>query len=104
MTARNSDALSAIVARQRGRARLRTATIALGAVSLVAAGAVAYHLPSTSITAASKVLPAAGTGTAATVHTTSGGSGTTTVTTSGGGTASAPSASTGGAHAASGGS
>ena len=46
MDASNRDALSAVVARQRGRGRLRSATIALGAASLVAAGAVAYTLPS----------------------------------------------------------
>jgi len=40
MNASNRDALSAVVARQRGRARLRSATVTLGAASLVAAGAV----------------------------------------------------------------
>lgn len=42
MNASNRDALSAVVARRRGRARLRSATVALGAASMVAAGAVAY--------------------------------------------------------------
>jgi len=45
MDANSRDALSAVVARRRGRARLRSATVALGAASLVAAGAVAYTLP-----------------------------------------------------------
>jgi hypothetical protein len=71
------DPLSAVVARQRGRTRLRAATVALGTASLVAAGAVAYTLPG--------VTHATGTGTAVTaaapasghsraVHATSGGS------------------------------
>jgi hypothetical protein len=102
MSARSSGGLSAVVAGQRGRARLRRATIALGAVSLAAAGAVAYHLPGTGTTAAgtSVVMPGSG----ATVHATSGGSGITTATAPGGSTSGAPAASTGRAHATSGGS
>jgi hypothetical protein len=106
MDASNRDALSAVVARQRGRERLRSATIALGAVSLVAAGAIAYTLPNgvthttTTATAAAGAPAAAGT----TVHTTSGGSGVVTTTSSGTGSASAPAASSGTSHATSGGS
>src|SRR5215468_4147854 len=74
MDASNRDALSAVVARQRGRGRLRSATVALGAASLVAAGAIAYTLPSgvthTSATATAGTATA-GSGTA---HATSGGS------------------------------
>ena len=96
MDASNRDALSAVVARQRGRQRLRSATVALGAAGLVAAGAIAYTLPSGAAHTA-----------ATTVHTTSGGSGvatTTTTTSSGTGSASAPAASSGTSHATSGGS
>src|SRR5262249_28923083 len=103
MDASNRDALSAVVARQRGRGRLRSATVALGAASLVAAGAIAYTLPSgvthTSATATAGTATA-GSGTA---HATSGGSGVAT-TTSGTGSASAPAASSGTSHATSGGS
>ena len=108
MDASNRDALSAVVARQRGRRRLRSATVALGAASLVAAGAIAYTLPSgaahtATITAAAGTPTATGTGT--TVHTTSGGSGVATTTTSSGtGSVSAPAASSGASHATSGGS
>jgi hypothetical protein len=106
MDASNRDALSAVVARQRGRRRLRSATIALGAASLVAAGAIASTLPSGAVhttTATAGTGTASGTGT--TVHTTSGGSGAAATTTSSGtGTASAPAASSGASHATSGGS
>ena len=107
MDASNRDALSAVVARQRGRQRLRSATVALGAAGLVAAGAIAYSLPSgaahTATTTAAGPVAAAGTGT--TVHTTSGGSGVATTTTSSStGSASAPVASSGASHATSGGS
>src|SRR5690348_10209105 len=97
MDASNRDALSAVVARQRGRQRLRSATLALGAASLVAAGAIAYTLPGgaahTATTVAAASAPtAAGGGTA--VHTTSGGSAVAATTTSSGtGSASAPVAS-----------
>jgi hypothetical protein len=77
MNASNRDALSAVVARQRGRARLRSATIAVGAAGLVAAGAVAYTLPGGVTHAAggtSAAGAAAASGSAATAHTTSGGS------------------------------
>ena len=106
MDASTRDALSAVVARQRGRGRLRSATIALGAASLVAVGAIAYTLPSGAAhpaTTAAGPVAAAGTGT--TVHTTSGGSGVATTTTSSStGSASAPVASSGASHATSGGS
>src|SRR6476620_1546485 len=86
MDASSRDALSAVVARQRGRGRLRSATIALGAASLVATGAIAYTLPSgmahtTTTTATAGTTTAAGTGSASapaassgTSHATSGGS------------------------------
>ena len=104
MDATDRDAPSAVVARQRGRGRLRSATVALGAASLVAAGAIAYTLPSgvTHTTATATAGPAAaGSGTA---HATSGGSGVATATSSGTGPASAPAASSGASHATSGGS
>src|SRR5205823_13522815 len=105
MDASNRDALSAVVARQRGRGRLRSATIALGAASLVATGAIAYTLPSGvahTTTATAGTAAAAG---SSTVHATSGGSGVAaTATSSGTGTASAPAASSGTSHATSGGS
>src|SRR5262249_25117203 len=111
MDASNRDALSAVVARQRGRQRLRSATVALGAASLVAAGAIAYTLPSgaahttTTAPTAATAAPAAATGTGTTVHTTSGGSGVATTTTSSGtGSVSTPAASSGASHATSGGS
>jgi hypothetical protein len=75
MDAGNRDALSAVVARQRGRGRLRSATVALGAASLVAAGAIAYTLPSGvthTATTATAGTAAAG---SSTTHATSGGSG-----------------------------
>ena len=94
MDASNRDALSAVVARQRGRQRLRSATVALGAASLVAAGAIAYTLPS-----------GVAHTTTTTVHTTSGGSGVATTTTSSStGSGSAPTASSGTSHTTSGGS
>jgi hypothetical protein len=102
------DRLSAVVARQRGRSRLRAATVALGTASLVAAGAVAYTLPGvthpastgTTVTAAA---PASGQRTV--VHATSGGSAATSATTSGqSGQAAAPAAAGGTSHAVSGGS
>ena len=106
MDASNRDALSAVVARQRGRGRLRSATIALGAASLVATGAIAYTLPSgvahtTTTTATAGTAAAAG---SSTVHATSGGSGVAATTSSGTGSASAPAASSGTSHATSGGS
>src|SRR5215472_3377730 len=75
MDASNRDALSAVVARQRGRGRLRSATIALGAASLVAAGAIAYTLTSgVGHTTTTTAGPAAA-GSSSTSHATSGGSG-----------------------------
>ncbi|HZC42214.1 MAG TPA: hypothetical protein VE343_16165 [Streptosporangiaceae bacterium] len=105
------DQLSAVVARQRGRSRLRAATVALGSASLVAAGAVAYTLPGVTHTASTgttvtAAAPAGGHG--GTVHTTSGGSAATSATTSGqsgqSGQAAAPAAARGSSHAVSGGS
>ena len=105
MDASNRDVLSAVVARQRGRGRLRSATIAMGAAGLVAAGAIAYTLPSgVAHTTAATAGAAAATG-SSTVHATSGGSGVAaTATSSGTGTASTPAASSGASHATSGGS
>jgi len=89
MDASNRDALSAVVARQRGRGRLRSATVALGAASLVAAGAIAYTLPSgVTHTATTTAGPAAAGGSSA--RATSGGSGVAATTSSGTGSASAP--------------
>jgi hypothetical protein len=106
MTTGNYGALSAVVARQRGRARLRTATIAFGAAGLVAVGVVAYHLPSAATgtaSATSAATSATGGGTSTVVHTVSGGSGVvTTTTTANGRPVTVPAA--GAAHAASGGS
>jgi hypothetical protein len=114
MNASNRDALSAVVARQRGRARLRSVTIAAGAAGLVAAGAIAYTLPSgvTHATTGTSSAATGGTSTggtstggAAAVHTTSGGSSVATAAGSGStGSASAPTASSGAVHATSGGS
>jgi len=103
MDASNRDAVPAVVARQRGRRRLRSATIALGAASLVGAGGIAYALPSG---AAHTTTATASTATASsgTVHAASGGSGVATRTSSGTGSASAPAASSGASHATSGGS
>jgi len=105
MDANSRDALSAVVARRRGRARLRSATVALGAASLVAAGAVAYTLPggAAHTTTSTSAAGTAATG-SSTVHATSGGSGVATATSSGTGSASAPAAATGTSHATSGGS
>lgn len=104
----NRDALSAVVARRRGKAKLRAVTVAAGAAGLVVAGAVAYTLPGathTTTTTTTASGTAATTGGTTVVHTTSGGSGvTTTQTVSGTGSASAPAASTGRSHATSGGS
>ena len=75
MNRSDPDLVSALVARRRGRARLRAATLVAGAASLAGTGVVAYHLPS--VTHTVTVVPATGTtaGTgAATVHATSGGS------------------------------
>lgn len=103
------DSLSALVARQRGRSRLRAATIALGAGSLVAAGAVAYTLPGAThpaTTGAQAAGASATHGAAPAAHTVSGGSGVAAAPVSGAGSggAQAPAASTGYSHAASGGS
>jgi hypothetical protein len=106
MDANSRNALSAVVARRRGRVRLRSATVALGAASLVAAGAVAYTLPGgTARTSTSTSVAGTATATGSTtVHATSGGSGVTTATSSSAGSASAPTAATGTSHATSGGS
>ena len=109
MNASNRDALAAVTARQRGRARLRSATVAVGAAGLVAAGVVAYTLPGTMThpaTSASTAGTATAGGSTATAHATSGGSGTTSAaaSSSGTGSASAPASSSGASHAVSGGS
>jgi hypothetical protein len=104
MDANNRDALSAVVARQRGRKRLRSATVALGAAGLVVAGAVAYTLPGGATHATtSSAAGTAATGSAA-VHATSGGSGVAAAASSGTGSASAPASAAGTSHATSGGS
>jgi len=117
VNARNRDALSAVVGRQHGRARMRAAVLAAGAAGLVTAGAVATTLPSrvthpasgTSATGTSATgTTASGTsaaGTPATVHATSGGSGVAIAAgSSGTGSATAPVAGSGASHATSGGS
>jgi hypothetical protein len=109
MNASNRDVLSAVVARRRGRARLRSATVALGAASLVVAGAVAYTLPgglTDATTSTSAGGTAATTGSATATHATSGGSAVATTTKGSSGTASAPAAASrsGTSHATSGGS
>jgi hypothetical protein len=109
MNASNRDALSAVVARQRGRARLRSATVALGAASLVAAGAVAYTLPgglTHATTSTSAAVAPATAGSATAVHATSGGSAVATTTNGSSGIASAPAPASrsGTSHATSGGS
>jgi hypothetical protein len=115
MNAGNWDALSAVTARQRRRARLRSATVAVGAAGLVAAGVVGYTLsgqatqPATSTSAAGTATTGGG---AATAHATSGGSGTTgaaaSSSSSTGATASSsgtgPASSSGASHTVSGGS
>jgi thiamine biosynthesis lipoprotein ApbE len=80
MDASNRDALSAVVARQRGRGRLRSATVAVGAAGLVAAGAIAYTLPSgVTHTTATATAGTAAAG-SSTTHAASGGSGVATTT------------------------
>ena len=101
MNASNREVLSAVVARRRGRARLRSATVALGAASLVAAGAVAYTLPG-GLTHATTGTSAGGTATA--THATSCGSVVATTTKGSPGIASAPASRSGPGHATSGGS
>jgi hypothetical protein len=107
-TNRQADRVSALVARQRGRARLRAATAALAGASLIGAGVVAYHLPSATQTTASgqTASTAANPGTASTaVHATSGGSGVAASTSvSGTQSGTAPATSSGQAHVTSGGS
>jgi hypothetical protein len=109
MNASNRDALSAVVARRRGRARLRSAPLAVGAASLVAAGAVAYTLPgglTHAPTSTSAVGTAATAGSATTVHATSGGSAVAATANGSSGTVSAPAPASrsGPSHATSGGS
>ncbi len=41
----SSDVFSEVVARQRGRSRLRAATVTAGVAGLAAAGVIAYNLP-----------------------------------------------------------
>lgn len=100
MDTRRHDTLSAIAARQRGRARLRAATLAFGAAGLAGAGVVAYNLPGGSHPAATPSAAQAGP-----VHASSGGSATISRQPANrSGAAAAPSASSGPAHATSGGS
>ena len=107
MNASNRDVLSAVVARRRGLARLRSATVALGAASLVAAGAVAYTLPG-GLTHATTNTSAGGTaasaGSAVAAHATSGGSAVATTTNGSSGNVSAPAAASrsGSSHATAG--
>src|SRR5215831_20301822 len=104
MNAGNRDAVAAVTARQRGRARLRSATAAVGAAGLVAAGVVGYTLPG-KVTHPATSTTGAGTATAGggAAHATSGGSGTTGVAASSSGTgpASAPTSGSGASHAVS---
>lgn len=105
MDASSRDALSAVVRRHRGRARLRTATIAAGTAGLVAAGVLAASLPGTGTqaTTSTRAAPAAGGhGTTSVVHVTSGGSAVTTTTSGGTTGTSAPAPAAGTAHATSG--
>lgn len=74
MDVKTQGALSAVVARNRGRARLRAATLTAGAAGLVTAGVVAYHLPGAAHTATVTTHGTAGTSGSAAVHSTSGGS------------------------------
>jgi hypothetical protein len=108
MGASSRDALSAVVRRHRGRARLRAAALAVSAAGLVAAGAVAATLPGTatqSTTRAQVASPTNSSGTRTVVHVTSGGSAVTTTTTSGAASGtSTPVAAAGTSHATSGGS
>lgn len=99
------DTVSAVVARQRGRARVRAATVVLGAAGLVTAGAVAYTLPGATHTGTStSATPASVSGgNGATAHATSGGSAATTSPAPGSGVQ-APAPGSGAAHATSGGS
>lgn len=101
------DPLSAVVARQRGRTRLRTATVALGAAGLVAAGAVAYTLPGvTHATGTGTAVTATASGHSRAVHATSGGSAAAAAASgrSGQSGQAAPAAAGGTSHAVSGGS
>jgi hypothetical protein len=101
MSTKDEDGLSAVVARQRGRSRLRVVTVAAGAAGLVAAGAVAYTLPSGIHSVSHAVGTSVSTGTGSTVHTVSGGSGV--VTQTAGGTSVSPRSGSS-VHATSGGS
>ena len=107
MGASTRVALSAVVRRHRGRARLRMATFAVGAAGLVAAGATAATLPGTaaqSSTSTQVASAATSTGTPTVVHVTSGGSAVTTTTTSAGAASTPGPAAAGTSHATSGGS
>jgi hypothetical protein len=106
-TNRHAGTVSALVARQRGRARLRAAAAAVAGASLIGAGVVAYHLPSIQATASGQTASTAAnsraSGTA--VHATSGDSGVAASTsTSGTQSGTAPAASSGTSHVTSGGS
>ena len=111
-TNRNADTVSAMVARRRGRARLRAATAAMAGAGLIGAGVIAYHLPSAAQTTTTSTASGQTAGTAANpgtsrtvVHATSGGSGVAASTSvSGTQQGTAPVASNGQAHVTSGGS
>ena len=93
MNESRGDALSAVVARQRGRARLRVATIALGTAGLIGAGAVAATLPGVTHQGSSGTSTVAVAGKGAATHATSGGSGAVAAASSGqAGQATAPAA------------
>lgn len=105
MDTRNRDTLSAVTARQRSRARLGMATLAIGAAGLAGAGAFAWSLPAATRPVAAVVSAPAGSAAGA-VHATSGGSAVAATRTLGGSgtSAVAPASSSGGAHVVSGGS
>lgn len=80
MNTRGIDTRAAVVARQRGRARLRKVTLAIGTASLAATGAIASLLPGTTH-AVIGTSPAVTSGSGSAAHATSGGSTVTSQTT-----------------------
>lgn len=107
-TNRQAETISALVARRRGRAKLRAATAAVAGASLIGAGAVAYHLPSASQAPASGQSASTAANSRApgrAAHATSGGSGVAPPrSASGAQRGTAPAASRGRTHVTSGGS
>lgn len=104
MNSRNDDKRPAVAARRRGQARLRAATVSVGAAGLVTAGVVAFTLPGSTSTSSKA---ATGTSNSTSSNATAGGSGTTSNSTSGSNSvhaSSTPSASSGSTQATSGGS